>query len=626
MNTQQIFDYLKEKIPDFKLINKRGQVLFTCPCANKHKFPSPSPTMTPLPNSDKFYCLICGIKIDLKEMICLVENKQLSDIEIVNILNNKFESTKYPELDNYQKYGWYLLPIASNSKVPLKEFHWKEESYNEKSKWIQILDSGYNIAVACGKSNIMIIDFDSKEVSPESLPLRDEIQKLLDENDTLIQKSARGGRHYIFKIDEELCFKQKVDIGGLKIDTRTHKGYFIVSPSKYEGKSYEWVNLGHEIKDISLELKNKLLSIIKEKKEPSSPELSEEAKKIIDNPIELTSNNLEGRCNDTFVRFGGALLKMGISHDNIKIILHYLNKHWLKSPMPNNAVDGMLGSLEGYKETEETTQERAIYECCELIATDISAKDIMEHTGLKRAIVDKILAKFHKDGNLTRRGRGRYDIRQKVEWTNDAEIKSSELKYKIPYFDEVAYFRNGDIILIGAPTGKGKTTIAMNFIKQIKNQGIIPYYISLEAGSRYEKTANQLGMTVKDFYVPKTPVVNPTQIEIEPNAFTIVDWLYTGDDFSATQAVFKYLNDEMVRKGGILIVFTQLKEDYNWFAPNLVKSFPRFATRFIFDDEIGILSHFDVCKITDPKGHYQTAIINTEFNFDTKEIKKKNNI
>jgi len=232
IDNNKIFDYLKAKIPNFKLINKRGQVLFTCPRNSLHKIQSDSPSMTPIPGSDKYYCLSCGIKISLYDMVNIVENKQMSQNEVNNFLNDTLKIDTYPELEHYKKYGWYLFPIVANSKVPLKDVHWKTENYNEKSKWVEILEAGYNIAVACGKSGIMIVDFDSKEVSQEPATLRDEIQKLLDTNDTLVQNSARGGKHYIFQIDEELCFIQRVDLCGLKIDTRTHKGYFLVSPAR----------------------------------------------------------------------------------------------------------------------------------------------------------------------------------------------------------------------------------------------------------------------------------------------------------------------------------------------------------------------------------------------------------
>ena len=637
INIDQLFDYLKEKIPNFAKTSKRGQQLFTCPRELEHKFKTNSPTMTTIPGSDKFYCLSCGLKTDIYGLIRMVEKKPtLTNEEIISFMTNTMKMDNYPELDAYQKYGWSLFAIAKNSKKPIKDEHWREEgvSTKEKSKWLNWLENGCNLAVNCEFSNVMIIDFDDKEVKEESIPLRDELKKLLEDNKTLTQNTPKGGKHYVFIFDSELCFKQKVNVAGLAIDTRTEKGYFLVSPSKINNLNYNWVNLGVEIKIISSELKSKLLELIKVdkgRKSEMSSELSQKTKDAIEHPIELMSDNLEGCCNDTFVRFGGVLLKMGLSVDIVKGILFYLNKNWLRNPMPTNVIEAMLGSLEGYKGTEEQTQEQSIYEACQIIQTDVSAKDIIDHVfpgdNKKRAIVDKYLAKLHKEGKLSRRGRGRYDCKQTVEWVNETQEQSKEINYKIPYFDDVAYFRNGDIILIGAPTGKGKTTIAINFIKQMRAQGITPFYLSLEAGSRHEKTAKLLGLTQKDYYIPKETVTNPLQIEIEPNSFTIIDWLYMGDDFAQTQAVFKHLNDEMVRKDGILVVFTQLKEDYNWFAPNLIKSFPRFATRFVYDDlDTGLISHFDVCKITDPKGHYQNATISTEFNFDTKELIKKNNL
>jgi hypothetical protein len=624
INVEDLLKYLKEKIPNFTKTSKRGQILITCPRESEHKFKTNSPTMTTIPGSDKYYCLSCGFKGTIYDLIRLVEKKPaLTDAEVISFMTDIMKCDIYPELDTYKKYEWSLIPIAKNGKIPLEK-GWTESEHKEKSEWLNWAEQGLNLGIRTGEvSGITVIDVDLKIAPTGEL---EEIYKLLAATKTLKQNSPKGV-HFIFKYDKDL--KQTSKIGNVTIDIRNDGGQVLCSPSKINNLNYSWVNLGSDIKDVSPELKSKLLESMKAdlgRSEKMSPEMSQ----IINNPIELKGNNLEGQCNDTFVCFGGVLIKMGLSIDIVKGILFYLNKNWLKNPMPTNVIEAMLGSLEGYRGTEDQTQEKSIYDACQIIQTDISAKDIIDHVfpgdNKKRAIVDKYLAKLHKEGKLSRRGRGRYDCKQAVEWVNELQEQSKEINYKIPYFDDVAYFRNGDIILIGAPTGKGKTTIAINFIKQMKVQGIIPFYLSLEAGSRHEKTANLLGLTQKDYYIPKETVTNPLQIEIEPNSFSIIDWLYMGDDFAQTQAVFKHLNDEMVRKQGILVVFTQLKEDYNWFAVNLIKSFPRFAARFVYDDETGLVSHFDVCKITDPKGHYQNAIISTEFNFSTKELIKKNNL
>jgi hypothetical protein len=185
---------------------------------------------------------------------------------------------------------------------------------------------------------------------------------------------------------------------------------------------------------------------------------------------------------------------------------------------------------------------------------------------------------------------------------------------------------DSDLILIGAPTGRGKTTLAMNFIKKFKEQGIKPYYISLESGSRAEKVANKLGISVSDYFTPVDPIIKPTQISLQPNSVTIIDWINLGEDFTATPVVFQHLSDEMRNKGGIMIALSQLRDDFRWFAPDLVKQFARFSARYLYDDNEGIVGHFDCDKITDPRGHYQTAIIPCTFDFDTRELKLKNNL
>ena len=626
IDINDLFKYLAEKIPDFQKTSKRGQQLFTCVNESLHKFKTNSPTMTLMPGSDKFYCLTCGLKATIYDLIRLVEKKSMTDEEIISFMTNTMKIDAYPELNEYKKYGWYLFTICKNGKVPIADLHWREKEYNsnEKSKWLQIVESGFNLAVNCEFSNVMIVDFDDKEVKQDFMVLRDELKHMLEDSKTLMQNTTRGGKHYVFKYDEELCFKQKVDLGGgLKIDTRTHKGYFLVSPSKINNVSYNWVNIGSEIKVVPVELKSKLLEIIKVDKgrssEPSNQNTQEAVEKV--KTIE------EGGRNGLLTSLGGLMIKT-LSSDQVEFVLSIINQKFMNPPLPNFEIKAMLGSLDGYKQSEEETQEQKIYECCQLIQSNISARDIIDHVfpgdNKKRAIVNKYLAKFHKEGKLVRDKRGKYDCKQKVEWASVIPERGVICSYKIPYFDDIAYFENGDLILIGTPTGKGKTHISMNIIKQMKEQGIKPYYISLESGSRYLKIAEQLKLEVKDFYVSKNPIENPTQIELEPNAFSIIDWLYTGEDFAMTQSVFKYLSDELRRKGGTLIVFTQLKEDYNYFAVNLIKSFASFAARYIYDDTVGVIGHFEVDKIRESKGHYQTARIDCEFNFDNKILSKKN--
>ena len=623
--SEKLFIYLKSKIKEFSKTTKKGAYLFTCPNIANHKFRAKSPTATIITGSDKISCLQCSWKGTFYDVIRLLEpeKKNYSDAQITEYLIDTFEVDMYSDLEIYKKYDWALFPIAKNSKIPIEGEEWRKSDYRDKLKWIKWLNNGLNIALNNEKSKVIIVDVDTKDIDESLKQLKEEVCQILEESQTLMQNTPHGGKHYVFQQNSEI--PQKVNIGNLKIDTRTEKGYILVSPSAIDNKSYSWLNLGIDIKKIPENVKAKLLELMKVdkgRKEEIPQELATEKTE----PLKLKNNNLDGCCNDTFVKLGGMLINK-LTIDQTEYTLNVLNRNLLENPMPSQSIKAMIGSLEGYKETEEQTQEKAIYECCKLIATDISAKDILDSVfsgdRKKRAIVDKYLAKFHKEGKLSRRGRGRYDLKAKVEWTDESKETIPEYKYKIPYFNDIAYFHDSDIVLIGAPTGRGKTHIAMNIIREMKKQGIKPYYISLESGSRHEKIANQLKLSPKDYYIPKDPVDNPLQVEIELNSFTIIDWLYTGEDFAATQSIFKHLSDEMRRKGGILIVFTQLKENYDWFAVNLTKSFPRLAARFIYDDETGLISHFQCDKITDPKGHYSTTVIPCEFDFQTKILTYK---
>jgi hypothetical protein len=178
---------------------------------------------------------------------------------------------------------------------------------------------------------------------------------------------------------------------------------------------------------------------------------------------------------------------------------------------------------------------------------------------------------------------------------------------------------NGDhLYLIDSFIVNHNTHQSMNILKFMIEQGIKPYYVYSEAGSGWLRIANKLGIQEGSFY--RSYHANPLAIEIEQNAFTIIDWLLV-EDKSITDVVFKHINEEMERKGGILFVFSQLKENYEWFAPNMCKDFPSFAARYIFDDESGKIGHFQIDKMRSPKGDYRNYTINCTYDHVTKIFK-----
>jgi hypothetical protein len=301
-----------------------------------------------------------------------------------------------------------------------------------------------------------------------------------------------------------------------------------------------------------------------------------------------------------------------------------MNINLLASPMPTKAIKGMLNSLEGYKVTELMTQEKQIYECLKILKCDITAKNVVDHTGLKSNIVNKYLAKIENEGILIRIGRGVYNFKDKIEWVHSNNEDIPIYPYKVPFFNHIANFHQGDIILLGGKSGRGKTHIAINVIKEMVIQGVKPYYFSFESGSRYKTIANTLGLKSTDFYVPKENISNPLHVSLEEKSFTIIDWVYLGDDFSATPKIFNHLKDEMKKVGGILFVFTQLQQNYDWYAKNMIQDFISLSAKHRLDDEYsGKTSTLEVDKIRDAKGDYLTYNIPCEYDAQTKIFKAK---
>ncbi len=90
------------------------------------------------------------------------------------------------------------------------------------------------------------------------------------------------------------------------------------------------------------------------------------------------------------------------------------------------------------------------------------------------------------------------------------------------------------------------------------------------------------------------------------------------EDKAQTDIVFRKLSSEMQMKGGFLIVFMQLKEDGNYFAPNMVMQFPALCCRFFHEDEERINGYFVIDANRDPKTNQKK--LKVKYNPETLEL------
>ena len=140
------------------------------------------------------------------------------------------------EVFRYLERGWFVFPVQPSKKIPYKGFAWKEKSTNDVEKIRKVLAhpayEGCNWALDCGKSNIFVVDVDTKKNGFESL------RNLQSLDANFVVKTPSGGAHYYFVG----AGPNSVEKLGPGIDTRGSAGYVLIPGSKIADKSYELIS------------------------------------------------------------------------------------------------------------------------------------------------------------------------------------------------------------------------------------------------------------------------------------------------------------------------------------------------------------------------------------------------
>lgn len=134
----------------------------------------------------------------------------------------------------------------------------------------------------------------------------------------------------------------------------------------------------------------------------------------------------------------------------------------------------------------------------------------------------------------------------------------------------------------------------------------------------------QLGLKEGDF--KHKFIADPTKIPLEPNSVTIIDWLMITDK-AKTDLVFYELALKLQKTNGFLIIFQQLKEDGNYFAPNMCKQFPALACRYFYDNkDVGEYGKFQIDEVREAKLKIKTYQVPCQYDWETKELKRVDEI
>lgn len=609
--------YLKLKKIPYK---KCGIItMLKCPYCNTEPF-----TANILPNTNAVKCLPCNKTynlIDISRHLDYGEKQPESDEPIIqylkellkiDVVTKKDERTIEEHLDFYVKNGFDLVPIVKGKKIPAEK-DWTNKSHKDKKEWVRWIDSGLNIGIKTGRrSNILILDIDQKPI-PETL------KKLLGK--TLSQESTKGF-HYFYKYDSEI---PKTRIDEYKVDIESEGGQVVIYPSTIKGIQRK---MGELIPIIALppELKNFIKSKVVVPRKTHSEKIRED---IVTENFNL-GLEATGQRNSSLIKFGG-IIRKELNSKQTEYVLHNINSHVFKTPLPAREVHAMVNELEKYSMFDEQELAHKIVKYLREIDTFSSKNDIELAvtggftSGENKQRLNKALAYLVKENKVIQKGKNDYKLIKSMEWKDNLINTGIPLDFKVPYFEDIAYLNREDLIIIGSQNKYGKSTLAMNIVKRLVDQGVKPYYIYNESGGRFSKTALKLGMKDGDFN--HVFVSDPEEVILEKNSIIIFDWVKP-NDFARTDNLFSGLIEKIKKSNSFLICFVQLKnkkdQKNQFFAENQIGQFPALLCRYLYIDENdGTHTKFQIDAVRDPKllNGKKTFDIPCQYDFYTREVK-----
>jgi hypothetical protein len=603
---QQVRSYLKDYLAlKFSSINFNKQY-FDCPFKSEHT----SEVTYPTANISKNNILFCShpshIKIgDIFQIVRKVEPdmKDMDDGDIQQYLVDLFKIQTDDHIDillnKYVEYGFDLVPVAKNEKNPIEKA-WQTKSHKNKQEWLEWIDSGLNIGIKTGKlSNILVIDIDADNI-PESL------KNILPA--TLIQKTNKGW-HFVYKFDESIS-KTSFDYEGVHIDIQGEGGQIVVAPSEINGQKRNW-NF-HTIEEITSELKAFILK-------NSKPQTKVET--LISDDTIGKIKGLEGNCNNTFVKVAGQFRKF-MSLDQVEKSLYFINDTMLDSPMQHKALRSMIREIEKYHEADREELSKQILTRLDKV-DEVTIRDLVYSLRQEQKDIEDTLRDLIDKELIYRKG-SKYKVFQKADWKESFITESKLIDFKMPYFDQYATFRNGDMIVIGAKTGIGKSHLALNIIQQLVQQGQFPHYISSEPGNRFSKIAMTLGLQEGQFRWCNH--YRPEQIELEDNVITIIDWLLP-ENYAETDKLYQRFAQQLDKHKGVCIIFCQLNREGEFMAKNMIDWFASLSCKYCHsstkDKQGNTISDnnntfFQTEKIRESKCGKQYITIPTYYDSETK--------
>lgn len=244
---------------------------------------------------------------------------------------------------SYAEQGYPVFPCKPGSKKPWTKHGFKDATTDpEKIEKFWKKNPAANIAIPT--EGLIVVDIDTID-GMENPWLDGDPDKQLDLSNGEVQKTPRGGMHYVFRQPEGKQWGSTVSKMANKVDTRGNGGYICVAPSVFEGKHYKWAE--------GMGLDNNNRENLAEPAPWLVKRLDALAKS--DSAAKKTTKAKEGNAipsgqrNDTLASLAGSMRRVGMSESEILSAITTANEERCNPPLKKGEVEKIAWSIGRYK-------------------------------------------------------------------------------------------------------------------------------------------------------------------------------------------------------------------------------------------------------------------------------------
>jgi hypothetical protein len=234
----------------------------------------------------------------------------------------------------YASWGWHIIPVVPNGKVPATQHGVKDATTNAEqiAKW-WAQNPDFNIGIAAGeRSGIIVFDIDPRNGGDTSWSVWTEKNGKVP--DGAMQMTAGGGFHHIADYTPDIRSCKLTEGVDLLADGR----YFVAHPSTIEGRTYEWEAMSDPFDGVApFKIPSEWMQAYNGLRKPAERQAVS------------AGGLIQGSRNNGLAAMGGAMRRHGFTEAEIFSALSVANETRCEIPLPSSELSQIVRSVVRYE-------------------------------------------------------------------------------------------------------------------------------------------------------------------------------------------------------------------------------------------------------------------------------------